>query len=366
MKKNILVCVSGLTPQIVTETLFCLAVKEKIKIDEIYVLTTKRGRDVLLGIDNNPATPKSSLKKEIKDLCSLYKIKVPLFENNDTHILIAKEESIELPDVRSDNDNVLFPNKAASFIRDKTSSPDNRLFCSITGGRKSMSVHIANALSMFARENDRLLHVLTREENEFKRFYPVNKREAKDLELADIPFVRLRSLIPQDIKGKKLLTLEFDSIVEFTQRQLKILSETNKLICDVEKRTLRFGNNTLTLEPMEFMFYFYFVDQKSKGINKISIYEITSPETTQTFKKYITDYYPFYYIRESQKKNWEKGFDARDFRSKRTKINQKISDLIADTDLAQQFIIDVDKVYGDSKYFLTTPINSFKIILPQK
>ncbi len=90
--KNILVCVSGLTPQIVTETLFCLAVKEKIIIDEIYVLTTQRGRNVIYGLDKHPSTPKTALKTEIKNLCAKYKIKVPLFNNNDSHVLVARED----------------------------------------------------------------------------------------------------------------------------------------------------------------------------------------------------------------------------------------------------------------------------------
>ncbi len=366
MKRNILICVSGLTPQIVTETFFCLSVKEKIKIDEIYVLTTKRGRDVILGLDNAPGTPKTALKKEIKNLCTKYKLKVPAFENNDTHLIITKEESIELPDIRSDKDNVLFPNRAALFIREKTSDPDNRIFCSITGGRKSMSVHIANALSLFAREGDRLLHVLTKEENEFKGFYPLTKKESNDLQLSDIPFVHLRSLLPHDIKGEELINMRFDKIVAYTQKQLKLISDKNQIICDIEKRELKYAYNSISLEPMEFLFYFYFINQKTKGENKISIYEIISSSTSNEFKRFIDLYYPYYYIRENQKKNWQTGLDAKDFRSKRTKINQKINELIPDKDIASQFIIEVDKVYGDSKYFIPASIIKIKIILPQK
>lgn len=365
MKKNILVCVSGLTPQVVTETLFCLTVKEKTKIDEVYVITTKRGRDVILGQDEAPNTPKTSLKKEISNLCKMYKLKTPVFENNDSHIIIAKEESIELPDVRSDKDNILFPNRAASFFRDITSNPDVKLFCSITGGRKSMSVHIANAFSIFAREGDKLMHVLTKEENEFKGFYPVNKKEAEDLQLSDIPFVRLRSLLSNDMKGEKVFNLNFDKIVEYTQSRLKIMNDTKKLICDIEKRELSYGNNSISLEPIEFLYYFYFIDQKTKGNNKISIYNITDKDTASAFMKYIEDYYPYYYIRESQKKNWSKGLDAKDFRSKRTKINQKIYELVKDKDIALLFKIEVDKKYGNSKYFVPAEISKIKIIYPK-
>jgi len=292
--KNILICVSGLTPQIVTETLFCLAVKQKTPVDEIYVLTTKRGREVILGKDTHLATPKTSLRTEIENLCKKYKIKKPIFEENDKHIIVAKEESVELSDIRTDKDNILFPNKVCEFVRNKSSDPDTTLYCSITGGRKSMSVHIANALSIFAREQDKLLHVLTKEEHEFKGFYPMNKKEAEDLELSEIPFVRLRSLLAADIKQEKLLKLSFDEIVEHTQNQLKLLAPSNKLILDIERREIRYGNDKISLEPLEFLFYYFFVDSKMRGSSNISISQFTSEETKFKFNpKYALEKFDF-------------------------------------------------------------------------
>lgn len=359
MNNNILICVSGLTPQIVTESLFCLAVKEKIPIHEIYVITTTRGRDVILGKDPHPATPKSPLKKEIENLCEKYKLKTPLFKENDTHIIVAKEESIELPDIRSDKDNILFPNKVCDFLRAKTSDPYNVLFCSITGGRKSMSVHMANALSLFAREHDRLIHVLTKEENEFKGFYPINKKEAKDLQIADIPFVRLRSLLSNEIKGNDLLKSKFDEIVEYTQTQLKTLAPSNKMIIDIERRELRFGNDSIMFEPMEFLFYYFFVDSKLRGINKISVQNFISDETRIQFIEYYTEFYPNNYIKD---RDWfKKGFSKEDFRIKRSKVNSKIQKLIDDKDVSQMYIIDVNKKYGDSTYFIKAEKERFVI-----
>lgn len=357
--KNILICVSGLTPQIVTETLFCLAFKEKKQIDEIYVLTTKRGRDVILGRDKHPATPKSPLKDEIENLCKKYKIKKPLFEENDNHIIVAKEESIELPDIRSDKDNILFPNKICEFLRNKSSDPDNVLYCSITGGRKSMSVHLANALSIFARENDRLVHVLTKEEHEFKGFYPQTKEEIKDLELADLPFVRLRPILSAEIKRPDLLASNFDDIVKFTQAQLKSLAPSNKIIIDIEKRELRFGNDNVVLGPMEFLFYYYFVDSKLRGENKISVYQFIADETRKQFIEYYSEFFPNLYIKG---KDWyESGFSKSDFRTKRSKVNSKISELISDPDLCSFFLIDVHKKYGESTYYIKAEKDRFII-----
>lgn len=357
--KNILICVSGLTPQIVTETLFCLSVKEKIQIDEVYVLTTQRGRNVILGKDTHPATPKTSLKNEIENLCKKYKVKKPLFAENDNHIIVAKEEAIELPDIRTDKDNILFPNKVCEILRAKTSDPNSVLYCSITGGRKSMSVHLANALSIFARENDKLLHVLTKEEHEFKGFYPSTKAEANDLELSEIPFVKLRSILSAELKRPDLLKSNFEEIVEFTQAQLKILNPANKMILDIERRELRFGNESIVLQPMEFLFYYYFVDSKIRGINKISVYDFISVETRDKFIEYYNEFYPNMYIKEN--KWYEKGFSKEDFRSKRSKVNSFIESLIDDDDIINFFKIDVNKKYGESTYYIKADKQKFSI-----
>lgn len=358
---NILVCVSGLTPQIVTETFYCLAVQQKIKIDEVYILTTKRGRDVILGSDDASFTPKTPLKKELKKLCDKYKLKMPAFESNDSHIIVAKEESIELSDIRTDKHNILFPNKTCEFLSKLTSDPNNTLFCSISGGRKSMSVHLAFALSLFGRENDKLLHVLTSEESEFKRFYPENKSEARDLELAEIPFVRLRSLLSPEIKSQNLLKHKFDEIVSITQSQLKVLSDKTKLIIDVERREIQYGNNSISLEPFEFLFYYFFVDLKNRGLQNISINQFISEETTLRFVEFFDEYYPNIYIKE---KRWfKKGFAKEDFNQKRSKVNSKISKLIEDNDSASSFIINVFRKYGDSKYFIKADKDRFVIKL---
>ncbi len=357
--KNLLVCVSGLTPQIVTETFYCLAVQKKIKIDEIYVITTKRGRDVILGIDDAPHTPATALKIELQNLCKKYRIKMPIFDNNDEHIITAKEESLELSDIRTDKHNVLFPNKVCEFISKLTANPYCTLYCSISGGRKTMGVHLAFALSLFGRENDKLLHVLTSEENEFKGFYPINKNEDKALEISEIPFVRLRSFIRKDEPDNEILSHNYKEIVDYTQSQLKIQSNKTKMILDIERREISFNKNKKSLQPLLFLFYFHFVEAKLKNIKSYQVADFIDDKTRTDFIEYFQVYYPNHYVKE--KKWYNKGFSKEDFRSMRSVVNSAIKELIGDEDFAKQFIVDVDRIYGSSVYYIKAEKEKFVI-----
>lgn len=360
--KNILVCATGLTPQIVSETFYCLAVQNKIRIDEIYILTTHRGRNVIYGIDGSPNTPKTSLKKEIKNLCIKYKIKLPKFANNEDHIIVAKEESIELSDIRTDKDNILFPNRAVEFIRQISSDPNNTLYCSISGGRKTMSVHLAFALSLFGRENDKLLHVLTSEENEFKGFYPVNKLQDDALQLSEIPFVRLRSLLTENIAKDYFFQNRYDEIVAFTQQRLKVISDPGKFVLRVETKEFQFNDRRLSIEPLIFTIYFKFVEFKLENKSEISNSYIQD-EFHLVIKDFMIEKYHRFYD-EKTSGWWNKGFHKISYPifEKITKINNAISKLIPDPILAQQFFICSKRVYGNSSYSIKANKNKFKII----
>jgi CRISPR-associated protein (TIGR02584 family) len=358
---NILICVCGLTPQIVTETLYCLSVQKKIKIAELYVLTTRRGRDVILGHDAHSATPKTPLNTEIHNLCKKYKIPFPRFENNDDHIIVAREESIELPDIRTDKHNILFPNKTAEFIRTLSLDPQNTLFCSISGGRKTMSVHIAFALSLFGRDKDKLLHVLTSEEFEFKGFYPKNKKQDKELQLSEIPFVRLRSLLTEEIDQRYFQKSKYDEIVAYTQKQLKIITHPGKLLLKVKTKELQFNKNRIALEPQMFALYYKYVDLKLEDKESLSNVYLISKDFAESVRIFLTERYNRWYD-DKQKGWWNIGFGKPDILQKHTKINKKISNLVKDADIADQFRISSKGSRGNTEYYIKANKNKFRII----
>lgn len=339
MIKNILIAVSGLTPQIITETLYCLSVQRKININELYVITTARGRDVINGEDSKIKYP--PLKKEISRLCKIYNIKPPKFFNNDTHIIVAKEESVEMPDIRTDKQNKLFPNKVCEVIREKTTDKENVLFCSVSGGRKTMSIYLAFALSLFGRADDKLLHVLTDEKNEFKNFFPENKNEDKFLELAEVPYVKLRPLISENFDKYKIKSLTFDKAVSITQKQLELLNQ-DKLILDTKSDSVKFAfNDPVKLHPKEFNFYLKFVKAKKENINFLDITDLAIEEGANSGNIY-----------EFKEK----------ILSRIKKINNKIESAIRDFDLNNLFLIQGPRFHKEKgKYGIIQESSAFII-----
>jgi len=332
--KNILICVTGLTPQVVTETLFCLSHQKKIRIDELYIVTTSRGRDVIMGIDEKINLP--PLKNELKRMCDKYKINNPKFEYNDTHVIVASDLSIELHDIRNDKDNKLFPNTLCDFMNNISKDKNNVLHCSISGGRKSMSVDMAFALSLFGRESDKLWHILTHENQEFKGFFPENEIEEKELELAELPFVRLRSIIGNETGNKSFTKkMKYTDIVKFTQEKIK-QSFVDKIFIDCKRNEINIGEyESIRLEPAKFKLYKFIIMNKLEGMESVSVESILKDCPHSFTKKTLTEAV--------------------------SKINDVIQHCVNDIDFQRLIVIQGRETFGASRYGIIVENSKIKI-----
>ena len=344
---NILLAISGLTPQIVTETLYVLAVKKKISIDEIYVLTTRRGEQVLQGKDKSAVTPKVSLKKEIAELCKKNGIKTPKFSYKK-NVIVAEEETTSLYDVRTDEENILFPNKAAELVKRLTENDNVALHVSIAGGRKSMSAHLALVMSLFARSQDKLYHILTDEKYEFGNFYPKSTEEENALVLAELPFVKLRSLNNPVLRQDD----SYYEIVKKTQERLNFLTENAKLIVELRKRVIRYKNRQISFSPSEIVFYVLFVEQKINTGGGYSTSELQTVEFAERLKNYLEEYFNQYFD-SNDKKHWAFiGLQQEYILSLKSKINSKLKNLFTEKDIADEFKIQSERKWGATDYFI--------------
>jgi CRISPR-associated protein (TIGR02584 family) len=234
-KRNILVAVAGGSPAIVTETLWALAKQKSIRIDEVRVLTTKKGKALILNTLLDPNDGKFTSCISELELCH------PIVFTDKTIFVFCDSSGNELPDIRTDADNTLAADQICALIRDWTTEPQTRLFCSVAGGRKTMSIYLTIAMMLYGRNEDRLFHVLVNPEQfEFcKSFFhpyrvsralPLKDRTGKvvehihtkdvTLDLAEVPFVKLRVLDTSEVFGEDQ---SYSSIVKSVQERLDFL-----------------------------------------------------------------------------------------------------------------------------------------------
>ncbi len=153
--RRILVAVCGLSPQILTETLYALAVvgQPSFVPTEIHLLTTREGahraRLTLLHPDGG----------KFHQLCRDYGLPRIAFDTGHIH-LIADPGGDALDDIRSPRENEYLADHITQAIRQHTLDTQAALHVSMAGGRKTMGYYAGYALSLFGRQQDRLSHVL--------------------------------------------------------------------------------------------------------------------------------------------------------------------------------------------------------------
>lgn len=200
--RRVLLCVTGLTPQVVTETLYALAVQSERPFapTEIHVIST------LMGATNARKSLLDPQQGHFYRLCRDYNLPEIAFAETSVHA-IENTEGQPMHDIRTPEDNTYAADYILRFVRDLCMDESASVHVSIAGGRKSMGFFAGYALSLFGRRQDRISHVLVNEPFEFLAdfFYPPAKPKtltARDghsvhtsdarIMLADIPFIRWR------------------------------------------------------------------------------------------------------------------------------------------------------------------------------
>ncbi|MHB8353697.1 MAG: CRISPR-associated ring nuclease Csm6 [Burkholderiales bacterium] len=227
--RNVLLCVTGLSPQVVTETLYALATRDVPWVPtEIRVITTAR------GADNVRLNLLSEEPGWFHKLCADYQLPAIAFDAAHVHT-IPGADGRPLQDISTDEDN----RRAADFIADQvraiTLDPTSSLHASLAGGRKTMGYYLGYALSLFGRPQDCLSHVLVSSPYESLSdfYYPspyervIHTRDKSPqaldcakatVQLSEIPFVRLREGFPERLLNDGA---PFTTIIEAANRALE-------------------------------------------------------------------------------------------------------------------------------------------------
>ncbi len=208
--RRILLAVTGLSPQIVTETLYALAhAQPPFLPTEIHLLTTLEGarlaKTALLHPDGG------QFHALLADYPHMGR---PAFDESHIH-LITDGSGAPLSDIRTPEDNAMAADAITALVAQLTRDDTAALHVSIAGGRKTMGFYLGYAFSLYARPQDRLSHVLVSPpfESHPEFFFPPARpkrlatRDGQHLDtaeavvtLAEIPVVLLRHGLPEDLR----------------------------------------------------------------------------------------------------------------------------------------------------------------------
>ena len=374
LKKDILVAVSGLTPQVITETLYYLTQRKKpsINISEIYALTTEPGKKLILSklLDRKYGA--------FYSFCREYGIKSSQIKFDNSTIKLFKDNNGKsLSDIKTPKENIAVANGITQFIRELSSRPHTRLHCSIAGGRKTMSLYLGYALQLFGRPDDVLYHILVTPafESHPDFFYKPKKNKTftyKDrggkvrkintsnakVEMAEIPYVRLREKITS-IFGKE--ELSYTEMVSSAQREIDSAPLLPELVLKRKEREIRIGNRTSRLQPLEMIILLYFAKNKLERCKALkakscdgctrcfeNVIECTSSSAVKTmlgdYQKLLSEKSGLYQRLYS---SWsEEGISQGRMRENISKINRVIKGIHN----SHLYLISSIRVYGDTRY----------------
>jgi CRISPR-associated protein (TIGR02584 family) len=281
--RRVLLAVCGLSPQVLTETVYALAVKRAPRFvpTEVHLVTTLEGarRAKLTLLGRSPGW--------FRKLCREYRLEGIRFEEEQIHVL-ADERGEALVDIRSREHNENAADRIADLVREFTSDERAALHVSIAGGRKTTGFYAGYALSLFGRPQDRMSHVLVSApfESHPEFYYPTRESRiiytpppdsrpldtrTAEVTLAEIPFVRLRRLLPVRLLERGV---KYAELVRATEETLS----GPELVLNPERRQLRAGGRLVRLAAAEFAFYSWMARRRLCGREPVACPSDGAPE----------------------------------------------------------------------------------------
>jgi CRISPR-associated protein (TIGR02584 family) len=329
-----LLCITGLTPQVVTETLYALYREDPAQLPtDIHVFSTDDGiaRARLTLLSDQPGW--------FRRLCNDYRLPPMRFGPESLHVL-HDAHGQPLSDIRDGTDNTAAADTVTEWIRRMTADAADQVHVSLAGGRKTLGFFAGYALSLFGRPQDRLSHVLVNAPYESHPgfFYPtpysniiygqppdprpLDSRDAL-VTLADIPFVRLRHGLPASLLSGRA---SFSATVQMAQQSLG----PPRLEIDVALGRIRAGGINVDLAPVELAFYLWLARRAAAGQPPVSC-----PPDGAPSDQYAADFLAVYRLvvgtlgdDDRVIQGLRQGMDKNYFERRKSRVNRKLSEAL--------------------------------------
>lgn len=289
--RRILLAVTGLTPQVVTETLYALWRDGRDALPhEVHVLTTTEGAErARLALLSEQPGWFARLRGDLA---------LPPIAFDESHIhTLRSADGQPLADIRSAADNAAAADQIAEFVRQLTADLGTAVHVSLAGGRKTLGFFAGYALSLWGRSQDRLSHVLVSEpfESSWEFFYPtpyeriIQTRDGRiadcadaEVSLADIPFVRLRHGLPAELRDGRA---SFAQAVAAAQGHLG----PPRLVLDLRHQRVDAAGRTFDLPPADLAFLAWFARRAQRGLPGVQCPSDGAPSADHA-QAYLNEY----------------------------------------------------------------------------
>ena len=241
-KRRILLIALGTTPHLLTFTLAALYKESPEAMPtEIRIVTTELGAEMARRSFFGEGNILDAFWRD-------YGLSPAAFTEADIHA-ISSADGEPIADIRTLDDSNRAADLIVKLVRECCEDPDASLHVSIVGGRKSMGMLMGSALTFYGRDRDRISHTLS--ENETapdRRPYPSPEELAANPDvviLADLPFLRLRQILPAMMLSKEY---SFSEIVRNSQQAIEYMPRV-RLTHDGSRWRLYADGVPVHLEP---------------------------------------------------------------------------------------------------------------------
>ncbi len=265
--RHVLVCLAGMTPQVITETLYALIVQQGERVDEVRVITTIAGKNRVMRQLLDPESGK------FYEFCREYSIDPASISFSEKSILLlTSDDNMTLDDIRTVEDNRAAADIICKFIGKLTEDPKTRIHASVAGGRKTMGIYLTAAMQLFGRVFDKLSHVLVSEDFEQhpdfyylpkeSRLLEVKDRSGKVLKtistadarifLAEIPFIRMRGVLTN---WSSHIVKGYNELVKHAQEEMDLFESAHELKINFRKKKVSVAGRTAVLTERELFIF---------------------------------------------------------------------------------------------------------------
>jgi len=342
--KTVLLAVTGMSPAVLTETVWALA-KQKGKPvipDRVIVLTTLKGKveieKQLFGPDRIWDALRSTLLGSAADsderlYFGLSADCVRVFTRN------AGGKPVEMADISTEEESMAVADFITEALWAFADRPNTNLIASIAGGFKTMSALLFACMSLLGHEDDRITHVLVTAPYDTAlspRFYfPTQPAlELKDsggntymadkakITLSDIPFVALGSLLERYKKPRS-----YSALVRACRGEVLAVAPPPEIIFDDKHGVVRIGRRHFKLDGREHPLFAFLYKRAAENLEPFPDH-YAAVEPFKAFAQQWAGSHPGYSFRERDKpekdSDWKQTISNDFFKNPLSRIRDKL------------------------------------------